>query len=103
MAKIKNILLIDDEPFVIIPVLQYLADRGYSVVATNSPEAATSLIAADRFDVIITDLKMRSVSGIDIIRQLRVAGFAGKIILISAFFKESKEEMDALKIDAFTA
>ncbi|MCL4536441.1 MAG: response regulator [Nitrospirae bacterium] len=96
-----NILIIDDEPLIITSLLEYLSERGYDVVATNSSKAAVSLINADRFDVVITDLRMKPFSGIDIIKQLRGAGFAGKIILMSAFCEEYKQEMEALNVDAY--
>jgi DNA-binding response OmpR family regulator len=95
-----NILIIDDEPLIITSLLEYLSEKGHDVVGTNSPNAAVSLINFDKFDVVITDLKMKPFSGVDIIRRLRSAGFAGKIIMVSAFYKENKEEMEALKIDA---
>ncbi|MFZ6006721.1 MAG: response regulator [Nitrospirota bacterium] len=99
---VKNrILIIDDEPLVIVSLLQYLSENDYDVVATNSSEAAISLINPRGLDVIITDYKMEPLDGIEVIKFFRSKGFDGKIILISAFCRLSKTEMDTLKIDFF--
>jgi DNA-binding NtrC family response regulator len=98
--KKKNILLVDDEPLMTTSLFRYLDGKGYNVVATNSSEAVMSIISADKFDVIITDLKMEPFTGKDVIEHLRSMDFKGKIILISASSLR-KEEIDSMKADAF--
>jgi DNA-binding NtrC family response regulator len=97
----KNILIVDDESIIVSSTLQFLSGKGYNVVATNSPEAVISLINSEKFDVIITDLKMQPISGIDIIKHLISLGFTGKTILISAYYKDHERELNTLRVDAF--
>jgi CheY-like chemotaxis protein len=98
----KNILLVDDDPLVIISMLQFLCGKGYNVVATNSPEAVMASIDPDCYDVIITDYKMEPVNGIELIRFLRGSrGFSGKAILVSGFCHLNKTEMGDIGIDIF--
>jgi len=99
---VKNrILVIDDEPLVIVSLMQFLSENGYDVVATNSSEAAISLINPRGLDVVITDYKMEPLDGIEVIKYFRGKGFDGRMILISAFCHLSRTEMDVLKIDFF--
>lgn len=103
MAEKKkiNILLIDDEPLIIVPLFHYLSAQGYSVVATNSSEAAISLISLKEFNIVITDLQMEPINGIKIISYLKNSGFTGRIVLISAISSLKKSQVEALEIDAF--
>jgi DNA-binding response OmpR family regulator len=60
--------------------------------------------AAEPFDVIITDHNMRRVSGLDLVRRLRMQEFAGKIIVLSAHLTdENIRAYEDLKVDMFLA
>lgn len=96
-----NILLIDDEPLIIVPLFHYLSSQGYKVVATNSSEAAMSLLSLKEFNIVITDLQMEPINGYKIISYLRNADFTGRIVLISAMSSLKKVQVEALEIDAF--
>ncbi len=100
MSEKQSVLVVDDENLIVYAVSEYLAERGFAVKATTSPEEALSMIENERFDVVITDLRMIPVSGTDIIKHLRRLGFEGKIIVISAYFEEYEKELQELKVDA---
>jgi len=97
----KSILLIDDEPIILVPLFHFLLRKGFDVVSTNSPVAALSLIRPDKFDVVITDFNMRPVTGAEIIGRLRESDFSGKIMLISAHRGMYADTEKNLQIDAF--
>ena len=100
MSKKPAILVVDDENLLVYSVSEYLTREGFEVKATTSPEKALSLIGTERFDVVITDLRMSPLSGTDIIRHLRRSGYEGKIIVMSAYFKDFEKELQELKVDA---
>lgn len=95
----KNILIVDDESIIASTALQYFSSEGYSVVATNSSEAVMSLINLEKFDVVITDLNMHPLNGVDIVKHLRKLNFAGKTFVISAYYREHESELKTLKVD----
>jgi len=95
----KNILIVDDESIITSTVMQYFSSEGYNVVATNSPEAVISLINLERFDVVITDLNMHPLNGIDIVKHLRKLNFKGKTFVISAYYRDHEKELNTLKVD----
>jgi len=59
------------------------------------------MIENERFDIVLTDLRMVPVSGTDIIKQLRRSGFEGKIIVMSAYLEEFRQELRELKVNAY--
>lgn len=66
----KNILIVDDSPSIREAVRFTLSEAGYSVVTSeNGEDAATHL--GENFDLIITDLHMPLVDGIEFIKKAR--------------------------------
>jgi DNA-binding response OmpR family regulator len=94
-----RILIIDDEVLLACSLAKYLTYKGFNVKATSSPETALSMLEKERFDTVITDLRMIPVSGIEIVRYLRRSGFEGKIAVMSAYFNEFEKDLQELKVD----
>lgn len=101
MGDKQTVLIVDDETLITILLSKYLSDMGYDVTAVTSPKTALSIIDKERFDVVISDLRMVPFSGTDIVDHLRRSGFGGKIIMMSGCFKGFEKEMRELKVDAF--
>ena len=67
----KNILVIDDEELITKSLLRLLGSEGYNVaVAKNGSEALDRVKEAD-FDLIVSDVRMPELDGIETIRQIR--------------------------------
>lgn len=94
-----RILIIDDEPIIAYSLQQYLSGKGYDVITIIESDRALSL-NAENFDIVITDLKMQPVSGLEIINNLKKHNFKGKIIVMTAFCREHTTELANLKVDA---
>jgi CheY-like chemotaxis protein/two-component sensor histidine kinase len=62
----QRVLIVDDEPLVRSTLKNLLTD--YEVVASTSAEEAQELIAEEKFDVVICDMVMPGVSGIDLLK-----------------------------------
>ncbi len=87
MAR-ERVLVVDDEPTVREVVQHYLEREGYRVhVATDGPGALAAL-AAETPDLIVLDLMLPGVDGLDVCRQVRAAG-ATPIIMLTAKGHES--------------
>jgi CheY-like chemotaxis protein len=79
----KNILVIEDDPLARLTLRAILEEGGYSVrCATNGREGLKSF-AASRPDIVVTDIVMPEMDGIETIRALRSAWPDGAIIAIS--------------------
>ena len=64
----ERLLVIDDEPNMLRLLKTILIDKtGYTLITTNNPLEVQSFLQQESFDLVITDLKMPLVDGIDLI------------------------------------
>ena len=94
-----SVLVVDDEPGMLSFLGRALAGRCESVDAVASAEAAASLVGRRRFDVIILDITLPGKSGLAWLTELRAQGFAGEVILMTAF-ADLETAIDALRAGA---
>lgn len=98
-----TIMIIDDEPWTLI-WLQKLFDRpeeGFRVTAAErNPTAALAVIEANPPDVVITDIRMLEINGIELIRYLRDRGIDSKVAIVSGL-TEFEYARDAIRYDVF--
>ena len=101
-----QILTVEDEPAVTQLLALILGGPAAKVTSASDGWMALMKIgaAAEPFDVIITDHNMRRVSGLELVRRLRMREFAGKIIVLSAHLTdENIRAYEDLKVDMFLA
>ena len=67
----KTILIVDDEPKMIKLARDYLAQAGYNVITASDGEAAVSASRTAKPDLIVLDLGLPDMDGIEVTRQLR--------------------------------
>jgi len=80
---IRRILVIDDDPDVCSMLKEYLTREGYAVESARNTQAAMSIVAQRRVDLIFLDVMLGEESGFDVCKQLR-ADNAVPIIFLSA-------------------
>jgi CheY-like chemotaxis protein len=101
-----RILIVEDEPAVAELIALILGGPAAKVVSASDGWMALMKIgaAAHPFDVIITDHHMQRVTGLDLVRRLRMRQFAGKIIVLSGYLtKENIQAYEELNVDMFLA
>ncbi|MGH2354836.1 MAG: response regulator [Chloroflexota bacterium] len=94
-VKGARILVVDDEPEIVEAVRRNLAAHGYDVSGAASGAAALAAIAQRSPDVILLDLGLPDMDGLDIVRRARERG-ATPIIVLSA------RHTEAAKVEALT-
>lgn len=67
----KKILVIDDEELVTKSLLKLLSNQGYSATVVRSGRQALEKVKGTDFDLIICDVRMPEMDGIETIRQIR--------------------------------
>jgi PAS domain S-box-containing protein len=82
-----SILAVDDTPVVLSLIAKVLTSAGYEVRAVESGELALAAVAASPPDLILLDVRMTGVDGLDVCRRLKAREETRKIpvILISAY------------------
>lgn len=80
-----KILLIDDEAFALKLLVHQLAALGLRQVTpvAGGAEALALLEGGARFDLILTDLQMPGMDGVEFVRALTQAGYDGELVLVS--------------------
>jgi DNA-binding NtrC family response regulator len=82
----ERILVVDDEPNMLRLLKTILMDKtGYEVTTTNNPLEVSKLLQEGHYDLVVTDLKMPLVDGIDLIGIVKNIEAAMPIIVITAY------------------
>jgi DNA-binding NtrC family response regulator len=82
----ERILVVDDEPNMLRLLKTILMDKtGYEVETTNNPLEVSKLLTENPFDLVISDLKMPLVDGIDLIGIIKKIDPGMPIIIITAY------------------
>lgn len=91
-----RVLVVDDEPFVREVLSRFLSERGYQVDVAEDGQAALDLIRADAPDIVLLDLKMPRLGGLELLRILRDDGAELAVITISGHADEdtARESLD---------
>jgi len=96
----KKILIVDDDPVFLILLHRTLLDEGYQVIKAEGSQEAISAMESESFDVVITDLLMPDIDGIELTQ--RILGIDPKLPIIiitgSGYFEKAAE---AMKIGAY--
>jgi DNA-binding response OmpR family regulator len=88
MALMKTILVVDDEPQIVQLVRDYLEHGGFKVLTAGDGSAALRTAASLRPDLVILDLGLPGMDGLDVTRSLRRNGEV-PIIMLTARTDES--------------
>lgn len=80
----KRILVVDDDPCVLESLSLLLERCGYAVVACGDAKEALSKFMTDRIDVVLTDIRMPHVSGIELLEKIHAHHAETPVILMTA-------------------
>jgi len=85
MVSQRRVLVVDDEPLVNASCRRVLGTEGYDVETTESGQDGLSRACTRPYDVVITDLKMPDLDGMDLIRQLHRRHASTPILVITGY------------------
>ena len=96
----KRILVVDDEENIRLVLRTLLRRHGYEVEVAASAEDALPLVESFGPDVILTDVRMPKLSGIDLLNTLKAKGSPATVIVMSAF-GNVELALEAMKAGAY--
>ena len=97
MARVS---IVDDKDVMRDSLTDILSAQGHEVVAYSDPNRALTEITSSRFEVIVSDLKMPGMDGIELLRALQSRGVETPFVLMTAYASVSTA-VEALKLGAF--
>ena len=95
--KNSEILFVDDEKDLLVTVEEYLSQKGYNITVVDSGLKALELTKKSRFDILITDLKMPEVNGIDLLKAVKECQPETEVIILTGY-GSIETAVEALKL-----
>ena len=96
----KKILLVDDDESIQLLYQEELREEGYDVVSAMNGEEALEQFRQEEPDLVILDIQMPGLNGIEVLRQLKMINSAIPVILSSAYH-EYKQDLGAWASDDY--
>lgn len=95
-----RILVVDDEPQVVQIFHELLAQRGYDVEVSHDGDDAIRRVTAGKFDLVLTDINLPGVDGLEVVRAAKAADKDTCVILITGY-ASTTTAIDALRQGAY--
>ena len=83
-----KLLVVDDEPGLRRSLRLLLSEEGFEVAEAADGETGLARVLAEQFDVVLCDVRMPSVDGLEFLRRHRAAGGTALVIMMSAYGSE---------------
>jgi response regulator RpfG family c-di-GMP phosphodiesterase len=95
-----KILIVDDESVITDILSDFLNLEGYTISTAGDGPTALSILEGGVFDLIISDLKMEPMSGLQLLEEVKRRDFKGMVIIMTAF-GTVETALEAMKKGAF--
>jgi nitrogen regulation protein NR(I) len=100
MALLAKILLIEDDPGICDTLRRVLEDEGHEVAVEQRGDSGLAHAARVRFSLVITDLRLPGMTGLELVKRLHIAQPRLPIILVTAF-GTTQTAIEAMKFGAY--
>lgn len=100
MSEKSRILILDDEKNYLLVLEALLSDAGYAVTPINDPEMAVSYLEEAEVDVVITDMKMPKMSGLEVLQHVKRNSPSIPVLIMTAF-GSIESAVEVMKYGAF--
>jgi len=95
-----RVLVVDDEPNAVELLTEFLTAKGYEVIAASNGEEALRRLQEDRPHLILLDVRMPRMDGLEVLRRVREIDQAVGVIMVTAVHEEETGRR-ALQLGAF--
>jgi PAS domain S-box-containing protein len=94
------ILVVDDEPLILNMAKDILRLEGYQVVTAGNGQEALQALQTHSFDLVLTDMMMPDMTGMELVQHLRVH-HPGTLAIVFTGYANYQDAVDAVKLGAF--
>lgn len=84
LLTMARVLVVEDEEDIAFPLVRTLEREGYDVAWVQSGESALERMQAEKSDVVILDLGLPDMDGLEVCKRARAAGYEGAIMIVTA-------------------
>ncbi|NOX17615.1 MAG: sigma-54-dependent Fis family transcriptional regulator [Chlorobi bacterium] len=95
-----KLLLVEDEKITRITLANTLADEGYRVTSCETGVEGLEKIKSDKFEIIVADLRLPKISGLDLLKEAKELQPGCKVIVMTAY-ASVETAVEALKYGAY--
>ena len=95
-----RIVVLDDEYRIVEVLRQHLEEEGYTVAAFTKPAEAVAYLASQSVDLLITDLRMPEIHGMEVVRQARLLDPDLAVLVLTALM-DLNLAVQAMKVGAY--
>ena len=99
MSKKIQILYVDDEQNLRHLVKEQLSAEGYAVETADDGDTAIDMIKKHEYDVVLLDIRMPRVSGLDVLKYIRAQKLHSRVLMLTAV-DDLSVALEAVKIGA---
>jgi DNA-binding NtrC family response regulator len=96
-----RILIVDDEKIKRVTLADDLAGQGHEVVTAADGEEALRLLEGRSFDVVVTDLKMPKIDGLELLARIKQGPAADMEVIMMTAYGSIPVAVEAVKLGAF--
>ena len=96
-----RILIVDDEKIKRITLADDLSAQGHEVVTAADGEEAWTQLQTAQFDVVVSDLKMPRLDGIDLLKRIKQGRMADMAVIMMTAYGSIPVAVEAMRLGAF--
>ncbi len=96
----KNVLVIDDDEKICWAFKQFLEDEGYCPITANNAEEGLRCIASDKPDVVLLDVNLPGMSGLEALAEIKTQHPSVIVVIITAY-DDVETTVEAMRLHAF--
>jgi two-component system, OmpR family, response regulator VanR len=100
-ARNINVLYVEDDEFIRAQMTNLLSDIFKNLKVAKNGKDALSILLVTNADIMITDIVMPIMDGLELIQSIRAKNINPKIIVISAIEDTDMQRLDELQVNAF--
>lgn len=100
MSSKAKVLVIDDEQIVLKSCARILSAEGYDVQPVQTGDEGLRKLADEKFDVVLTDLKMPDMTGMEVLEKV-LESYPDMIVIMITGYSTVQTAVDAMKMGAY--
>ncbi|MBI3322802.1 MAG: response regulator [Candidatus Omnitrophica bacterium] len=97
----KRVLVVDDEPEVTFALQAFFIGKGYEMMTALDGLQAMRLLRQHPVDLVILDMKMPGVNGIEVLKFIHAQSPSTKVVVVTAYDVQFQELVEQLGVDGF--